>query len=100
MSDVYYRIVAETGRVAALQDFDESDYEPGTFLTDGNGEPMKFPTEGDAEQYYFRQIRELSEAIQMIGQSYGELTIPAESRFLAHKLITHFGAMIPPKASN
>lgn len=100
MSEVYYRIHSELGRAVALQDFDEPHYAPGTFLTDGTGEPLKFAYEGDAEQHYFGQIRELSEALQMIGEAFGKLTIPDESRFLAHKLVTHFGAMIPPKASN
>ena len=38
-----------------------------------------------------KQVRELSEAIQMIGEAFGKMTIPDESRFLAHKLVTHFG---------
>jgi hypothetical protein len=95
MSNVYYRIVAETGQIAALQDFDEPDYAPDAFLKDGTGEPLRFTHEGDAQQYYFRQIREISEALQMIGQAFGKLTIPDDSRFLAHKLIAHFNALIP-----
>ncbi len=95
MSDIYYRIVAESGQIATLQDCDERDYEPGTFLTDGNGDPLKFDSEGEAQQYYFAQIRELSDAIQMIGQAWGDMKIPTESRFLAHKLINQFNVYIP-----
>jgi hypothetical protein len=97
MSDVYYRIVAESGQIATLQDFDEYDYEPDAFLKDGSGVPLKFTHEGDAQQYYFGQVRELSEAIQMIGQAWGSMQVPAEARFLAHKLINHFNVLIPNK---
>lgn len=100
MSNLYYRIVAESGRVATLQDFDESDYAPGTFLTDSSGVPLKFDSPGDAEQHYAGQVRELAEAMQMIGKAWGTLQIPAEARFLAHKMINHFNVIIPTEKSN
>ena len=97
MSDIYYRVIAETGVVATLQDFDERDYDPAIWLTDGNGIPLKFSHAGDAEQAYFGQIRAASEALQMIGEAFGKLTIPDESRFLAHKLVSHFNMYVPTK---
>lgn len=44
----------------------------------------------EAAQAYFRQIHEVSEALRMIGEAFGHLTIPDDSRFLAHKLVTSF----------
>lgn len=95
MSDIYYRVIAKTGVVVTLQDFDERDYDPAIWLTDGKGAPLKFGHAGDAEQTYFGQVRAIAEAIQMIGEAFGKLTIPDESRFLAHKLVSQFNTYIP-----
>jgi len=95
MSGIYYRVIAETGDVITLQEFDERDYDPRIWLTDFRGKPLAFRTPEDAKGNYLAQIREVSEAIRMIGEAFGKLTIPDDSRFLAHKLVSHFKMVAP-----
>lgn len=96
--DVYYRVIAKTGDVVTLQDFDEIGYDPSIWLKDFDGNPLKFESEAAASRNYVHQIREVSDALNMIGEAIGNLTIPEDSKFLAHKLVTMF--QIGPNAES
>ncbi|NWL34462.1 hypothetical protein [Paenarthrobacter nitroguajacolicus] len=90
MSDLYYRIVRRNGEVATLQDFDEDDYMPGTFLADSNNEPLKFDSEAEAHRYYDDQVFRLAAALRATGPAVG-----LDSTRRAGELIADFNAILP-----
>lgn len=56
---LYYRVVAATGHVSTLQEFDEGDYDPNIWLTGADGKPLKFDTEEEARDSAAVRIRDL-----------------------------------------
>lgn len=87
MSEVYYRVIAETGAAAAVQDFDEADCDQSRWLRGGDGAPLKFDAEEDAARAYSERFQEVANALAMIGETFGDITIPRDSVYLAHKLV-------------
>lgn len=90
MSDLYYRIVKRNGEVACLQDFDERDYLPDTFLTDCHGDPLRFDSEDAAHEHYDDQVFRLAAALRATGPAVG-----LDSTRRAAELIADCNVIIP-----